>query len=92
MTDGYVTLALLENKAEGKPPGLNHFGFHIEDADLIAERLKSWKVVGPSARPPDRAYAEQRATDPEGNNFDLAEGGFERSTPGKGEPATAFHD
>ena len=26
MTDGYITLALLENKAEGKPPGLNHFG------------------------------------------------------------------
>jgi hypothetical protein len=54
--------------------------------------LKNWKVVGPSARPPDRAYAEQRATDPEGNNFDLAEGGFERSAPGsdrKGAPVTA---
>jgi hypothetical protein len=23
-------------------------------------------------------YAEQRSTDPEGNNFDIAEGGFDR--------------
>ena len=48
-------------------------------AVAIAERLKSWKVVGPAPRPPDRAYAELRATDPGGNNFDLAEGGFERT-------------
>jgi hypothetical protein len=36
-------------------------------------------VVGPAERPADREYAELRATDPEGNNFDLAEGGFERA-------------
>jgi hypothetical protein len=35
-------------------------------------------VVGPAQRPADRTYAELRATDPEGNNFDLAEGGFDR--------------
>ena len=49
-------------------------------------------MVGPAPRPADRAYAEQRATDPEGNNFDVAEGGFERSPASgstKGAPATA---
>ena len=45
---------------------------------VIAERLKKWNVIGPEKRPPDRAYAETRATDPEGNNYDLAVAGFER--------------
>ena len=67
LTDGYMNLALLSQKAEGKANGLNHFGFHVEDSDVIAERLKNWEIVGPSDRPPDRTYAEQRATDPEGN-------------------------
>src|SRR5215475_14860414 len=39
MTDGYITLALLENKAEGKPPGLNHFGWQVDDQDEIARRM-----------------------------------------------------
>jgi catechol 2,3-dioxygenase-like lactoylglutathione lyase family enzyme len=85
LTDGYMNVALLSQKAEGKTNGLNHFGFHVEDADLIADRLKNWEVVGPTDRPADRVYAEQRATDPEGNNYDIAEGGFERdlATPKK---------
>jgi predicted enzyme related to lactoylglutathione lyase len=78
ISDGYMNVALLNQRAEGKTNGLNHIGFHVEDADAIAEKLKKWKVVGPSKRPEDRAYAEQRASDPEGNNFDLAEGGFDR--------------
>jgi hypothetical protein len=43
-------------------------------------------------RPDPLSGAELRATDPEGNNFDLAEGGFERSAARrdrKGAPATA---
>ncbi len=31
LTDGYMNIALLSQKAEGKPNGLNHFGFHVED-------------------------------------------------------------
>jgi catechol 2,3-dioxygenase-like lactoylglutathione lyase family enzyme len=81
ISDGYITVALLSQKAEGKPCGLNHFGFQVEDSEAIAQRMKGWKVVGPEKRPADRAYAELRATDPEGNNFDLAEGGFDRSLP-----------
>jgi len=78
VTDGYMTVALLRQRAEGKPCGINHFGFHVEDADEVARRLANYEVVGPSDRPEDRAYAEQRATDPEGNNFDISEHGFER--------------
>lgn len=79
LTDGYMNLALLSQKAEGKPNGLNHFGFHVEDAEEIAARMKKWDVVGPEKRPADRVYAETRGTDPEGNNFDIAEGGFDRN-------------
>jgi catechol-2,3-dioxygenase len=81
LTDGYMNLALLTQKAEGKPNGLNHFGFHVEDSADIEERMKKWEGVSPQKRPADRAYAETRGTDPEGNNFDISEGGFDREIP-----------
>jgi catechol 2,3-dioxygenase-like lactoylglutathione lyase family enzyme len=82
LSDGYFNVALLPNRAEGKANGLNHFGFEVEDAEAIAERLKSWKVRGPAKRPDNRYYAEQRATDPEGNMFDLSEHGFQKAELG----------
>ena len=75
MTDGYLTLALLENKAEGKAPGLNHFGFQIDNQEDITAKLSEFDLA-PVQRPADRPYAETRATDPDGNNFDLAVRGF----------------
>lgn len=78
MTDGYLNIALLLNKAEGKPSGLNHFGFVVDDMEEVTERLKAAGVPGPAKRPADRHYAEMRAFDPDGNNFDLSVNGFER--------------
>ena len=75
MTDGYLTLALLKNKAEGKAPGLNHFGFQIEDQKQTNERLKKFGLEA-APRPADRPYAETRVTDPDGNNIDLAVKGY----------------
>lgn len=86
LTDGHINLALLSQKAEGKANGLNHIGFQIDDQDAIAAKLAKWDVVGPTKRPPDRHYAETRATDPEGNNFDLSVGGFERVRPDQVKP------
>jgi catechol-2,3-dioxygenase len=77
LTDGYLTLALLNNKAEGKPNGLNHFGFQIDDQEEIAKRLTDYGLAQPAKRPADRPYAETRATDPDGNNFDLSVHGFQ---------------
>ena len=79
MTDGHITLALLPNKAEGKPSGLNHFGFQIEDAEEIARRLEAHGMAQPAERPADRPYAETRATDPDGNNYDLSVHGYQKS-------------
>lgn len=76
MTDGYITLALLSNKAEGKPNGLNHFGFEVDSQDDIARRIAKFELAAPVQRPADRPYAETRATDPDGNNFDLSTHGF----------------
>ena len=76
MTDGYITLALLPNKADGKPSGLNHFGFHVESQEEIARRLVQAGLSSPAKRPADRPYAETRATDPDGNNFDISVQGF----------------
>jgi catechol-2,3-dioxygenase len=86
MTDGYMSIALLTNKAEGKPSGLNHFGFLIDDQEETAARLKAAGVPAPAKRPADRHYAETRAFDPDGNNFDLSVNGFERVRPER-EPA-----
>ena len=76
LTDGYITLALLPNKAEGKPSGLNHFGWHVENQDVIARRLGQAGLAPPAKRPADRPYAETRGTDPDGNNFDISVQGF----------------
>lgn len=77
MSDGVINLALLPNTAEGKPSGLNHFGFHIEDPDEISGRLAAWNVNPPKARPGNRPYAETRTTDPDGNNIDLSVHGYQ---------------
>lgn len=88
LTDGYLSLALLQNKAEGKSNGLNHFGFEVEDAEAITERMKNFAGIAPRKRPADRPFAELRATDPEGNAFDLSVAGYEKVKPGS-KPATA---
>ena len=77
MTDGYMNIALLTQKAEGKPSGLNHFGFVVEDNEEMIRRFEDYGLPSPRKRPADRHYAEFRAFDPDGNNFDLSENGFQ---------------
>src|SRR4029078_1211074 len=77
MTDGYITLALLHNRADGRPTGLNHFGFHVSDRGESAGSLSRGGVAVRAKRPADRAFAETRATDPDGNNFDLSVKGYD---------------
>lgn len=90
LTDGTITLAILRNKSEGKPNGLNHIGFHIDDREEIEANLAKWGLAQPAKRPDDRPYAEVRMTDPDGNNIDLSLHGFERvetNVDRKDEPA-----
>ena len=77
LTDGYITLALLQCRPADSPPGLNHFGFAVEDADAVSEKLQAHGLPEPKVRPSNRPYAELRGMDPDGNLFDLSVHGFE---------------
>lgn len=79
VSDGHITLAILPHSTEGSTNvGINHFGFAVSDRDAVIDRMKAAGVDAPIARPADRAYAEVRGCDPDGNMFDIA-GSFERT-------------
>ncbi|MFT5540120.1 MAG: catechol 2,3-dioxygenase-like lactoylglutathione lyase family enzyme [Alphaproteobacteria bacterium] len=76
LSDGDLCLALLPTRGECAP-GIEHFGFHIQDAEEIAQALEDAGQAPPKVRPNDPPYAETRVTDPDGNMIDLSEHGFE---------------
>ena len=77
LTDGYFNLAILPNDNQNSPNGLYHFGFHVDSADEVVERIKKLNISRlPKPRPKGRPFAETRASDPDGNFFDVSEHGF----------------
>ena len=78
MSDGYLTLALLRNRGEATPSGINHFGFHVDQIDDIREKLNKFDEPL-TQRPADRPYAEYRAMDPDGNLFDVSVHGYDEA-------------
>ena len=78
MSDGYLTLALLRNRGEATPSGINHFGFHVEDVAAIEEKLRVFDEPLVQ-RPGNRPYAEYRAMDPDGNLFDVSVHGYDEA-------------
>ena len=82
LTDGYFSLAILPHKLEAEAAvGLNHFGFMVDDIEAVSHRLAGEGLEEARARPSNRPYAEFRACDPEGNQFDLSENGFQDLRP-----------
>lgn len=78
MSDGYLTLALLRNRGEATPSGINHFGFHVDDITDIEAKLKKFEEPL-EMRPANRPFAEYRAMDPDGNLFDVSAHGYEEA-------------
>ena len=78
MSDGYLTLALLRNRGEATPSGINHFGFHVDDVAAIEEKLQKFEEPLVQ-RPANRPYAEYRAMDPDGNLFDVSVHGYDEA-------------
>jgi catechol 2,3-dioxygenase-like lactoylglutathione lyase family enzyme len=79
LSDGYITVAILQHSANGQAArGLNHFGFKVDDNAAIGAKIEQFGLPGPLKRPADRPYAEQRAVDPEGNMFDISQHGFQK--------------
>lgn len=76
LTDGYLTLALLKCRPEDTPPGINHFGFEVEDSEAVARTLVDAGLPAPTQRPATTPYAETRGMDPDGNLFDISEHGY----------------
>ena len=77
MSDGYLTLAILKNRGDYTPSGINHFGFQVDDMDEIEKRLAAFDEPLPG-RPSTRPYAERRAMDPDGNLFDVSVHGYDK--------------
>lgn len=76
MTDGYLTLALLKSRPGDMPPGINHFGFQVDDSRALTKKLAELDMPAPTQRPSSTPYAELRGMDPDGNLFDISEHGY----------------
>lgn len=76
MSDGYLTLALLRNRGEATPSGINHFGFSVDDVEEIEAKLAKYDEPM-TVRPSNRPFAEHRAMDPDGNLFDVSVHGYD---------------
>ncbi|MBI2347517.1 MAG: VOC family protein [Deltaproteobacteria bacterium] len=82
LTDGYFNLALLPNDSQNSPNGLYHFGFHVDSGEEVVEKIKKLNISRlPKPRPQGRPFAETRASDPDGNFFDVSEHGFVEVKP-----------
>jgi catechol 2,3-dioxygenase-like lactoylglutathione lyase family enzyme len=78
LSDGYLTVALLQSRPEDSPPGFNHFGITVEDADAVGDAIVAHGLPKPTERPAKTPYAERRGMDPDGNLFDISEHGYEK--------------
>lgn len=81
MTDGYMNLSIHLNTGSGKPSGFNHFGFLVEENDEVLDKFDDGGYKAPNKRPGDRHFAEYRAIDPDGNNFDISTNGYQDIRP-----------
>jgi catechol 2,3-dioxygenase-like lactoylglutathione lyase family enzyme len=78
LSDGYLTLAILPHRLEAEAAvGINHFGWSVSDREDVSDKLVAAGLEEPKARPSTRPFAEFRGVDPEGNQFDLSEHGFD---------------
>jgi catechol 2,3-dioxygenase-like lactoylglutathione lyase family enzyme len=77
MSDGYLTLAILRNRGEATPSGINHFGFQVDDLADVERKLGTFDEPM-TARPSTRPFAEYRAMDPDGNLFDISVHGYDQ--------------
>src|SRR5919109_2951317 len=75
--EGYVGLNL-NPRAPGRQAGFDHFGFEVQDVELVFSRLKEkYPKVQVLRRPSNRPFAGISTHDPAGNVFDLSQIGME---------------
>ncbi len=75
--DGYVGLNI-NPRRPGRQAGLDHFGFEVEDVEVVFERLREkYPLIKVLKRPGNRPFAGLSMHDPAGNVFDLSQQGME---------------
>jgi catechol 2,3-dioxygenase-like lactoylglutathione lyase family enzyme len=75
--DGHVGLNV-NPRAPGRQAGLDHFGFEVQDVELVFSRLKeNYPAIRVLKRPGNRPFAGISTHDPAGNVFDLSQQGME---------------
>ncbi len=75
--DGYVGLNL-NPRAPGRQGGFDHFGFEVQDVELVFSRFKEkYPTVRVLKRPGNRPFAGISTHDPAGNVFDLSQSNME---------------
>jgi predicted enzyme related to lactoylglutathione lyase len=76
VTDGYVGLNV-NPRAPGRQAGFDHFGFEVDDAEAIFDRVReAYPTVRYLKRPSNRPFAGISMHDPAGNVFDLSQRGM----------------
>jgi predicted enzyme related to lactoylglutathione lyase len=78
MSDGYITLALLRNRGEATPSGINHFGFQVDDLAETEKRIeanggKFFFDLGDERH----GNFERKFKDPDGVIFDISKHGWQ---------------
>jgi catechol 2,3-dioxygenase-like lactoylglutathione lyase family enzyme len=73
LTDGDITLELTRKQSIGKP-GIQYFGFQVEDWSQAKSRCKE---IGLELPQPKGRETEVQLTDPEGNLFAVSERGWQ---------------
>ena len=82
LTDGHINLAIIpigpEREIEGPHlmPGINHFGFEVENVDAVRDACKGLNAPSQVAKRPPNREAEFRVHDPDGNPIDLSQHGW----------------
>ena len=75
--DGYVGLNI-NPRRPGRQAGLDHFGFEVEDVEVVYARMREkYPSIKVLKRPGNRPFAGLSTHDPAGNVFDLSQRGME---------------
>ncbi len=75
--NGYVGLNI-NGRRPGRQAGFDHFGFEVEDVEVVFARLREmYPAIEVVKRPGNRPFAGLSTHDPAGNVFDLSQRGME---------------
>ena len=74
LSDGHINLALIETR--GRPEGIFHFGFEVENLEATAKIAVAAGAKAPEEVPRDGRFNEAFITDPAGTRVDLSEAGW----------------